>query len=86
MIEKEKVIISCPEVNKMLNGKSDFNKVFKKYYNGIIRDMKAGVFTNPIAGTNKNKNVIDEKLAMKWAINKTLSINSESLKRIASRI
>ena len=70
----------------MLNDNSDFNKVFKKYFNGIIEDMKAGVFTNAITGTNKNKNVIDERLAMKWAINKTLSINSESLKRIAERI
>lgn len=80
------VYIKDPEVEKLLNDSSDFGRVFQMYYERALSDMKRGAFSPPISGANKGKNVVDEGLAKKWALDSTITMSPDSLKKMANKI
>jgi hypothetical protein len=51
----------------------EYRAEYKKRYNGIVNDMKAGVFSPPLIGKHKlDRNYVDKKLAKKWATIQTV--------------
>ncbi len=60
-------------IDKLSNENNAYIKRFLKNYNGIIEDMKADIFSPPIAGKYKGvHNLINENLAFDWALRKTI--------------
>lgn len=74
------------DLKKIINGKDNFCKVVKMFYDGIVRDMSAGVFTPPISGEYAGKIVINCPQAFRWAMRKTCSFSPKSLENMAKNI
>jgi hypothetical protein len=85
-IGRETVVVKDPTISKLLNDNSDFGVVFKHNYERRIKQMTSGELSSPIAGANKGKNVIDETLAKKWAMQDTLTTGEETRASMAKSL